>query len=167
MQNRTRVIAYAGLISAAYFLSTVAFAPISYGPIQFRVSELLKPLALVHPMFAIAFAIGNGMANLFSPFGPWDYIAMPIVDCIAALLCYWLRRWPIIAVTMQALVISLGVAVFPLGLGAHFPFLPTFISVLISELILLLVGYVVIRKTPLWSMLSIARMETSGLPKSQ
>lgn len=144
MATRTRTIVYGGIVAAAYFVTTVAIAPMSYGPVQFRVSELLKPLALYDPFFAVAFLVGNGMANLFSPFGPWDYIVMPIVDCCAALLCWQLRRWPYVALIVQATTISAGVAAFPLGMMLGLPFLPTFASVLVSELILLVVGYVVI-----------------------
>jgi uncharacterized membrane protein len=144
MASRTRVIVYGGMVAAVYFVATVAIAPMSYGPVQFRVSELLKPLALYDPFFAVAFLVGNSLANLFSPFGPWDYIVMPIVDCCAALVCWQLRRWPYVAIIVQAIIISAGVAAFPLGMVLGLPFLPTFASVLVSELILLIVGYVVI-----------------------
>ena len=141
MSNRTRTIVYSGMLAAAYVVLTVALAPISYGPLQFRVSEVLKPAVLWNPVFAIAFGIGTGLANLASPFGPWDYIAMSVVDAVAALLCWGLRRMPVIGVTLQAVVISVGVAVFPLGFGGGFPFVPTFLSVLVSQLILLVGGY--------------------------
>lgn len=144
MASRTRVIAYSGVVAAAYVVTTIAIAPLSYGPIQFRVSELLKPSALYDPVFAVAFLVGNFWANLASPFGPWDYIAMPIVDCCAALLCWQLRRWPYVAVIVQAIVVSAGVAAFPLGMALGLPFLSTFASVLVPELILLVVGYVII-----------------------
>lgn len=144
MASRTKVIAYAGVVAAAYFVATVAVAPLSYGPVQFRVSEILKPLALYDPFFAVAFLVGNTFANLLSPFGPWDYVVMPIVDCCAALACWQLRRWPYVAIIVQAIIISAGVAAFPLGMVLGLPFLPTFASVLASELILIVVGYVVI-----------------------
>jgi uncharacterized membrane protein len=150
MASRSRIIVYSAVLAAAYFVITISLAPFSYGPIQFRVSELLKPAALLHPAFAIAFAIGNGLANTLSPFGWYDYVLMSIVDGGAALLCWSLRRWPWLAVTVQAVVISAGVAAFPLGLGAQLPFVPTFLSVLVSELILLLVGYAVIWRNWQW-----------------
>lgn len=146
MASRTRLVVMAGIVAAMYFVTTVAIAPLSYGPVQFRVSELLKPLALFSPIFAFSFAIGNGMANLFSPFGWYDWLLMPIVDCGAALLCYALRRVPVAALGAQAVVIAAGVALFPLGMGASLPFLPTFASVLASELVLIYVGYFVIWK---------------------
>lgn len=69
---------------------------------------------------------------------------MPAVDCCAALVCWQLRRWPYVAIIAQAIVISAGVAAFPLGMALGLPFLPTFASVLVSELILLVVGYVIV-----------------------
>lgn len=141
MASRSRVIAMSGILAATYFVVTVALAPISYGPIQFRVSEVLKPLALLHPAFALAFGFGTLAANLFSPFGPWDYIAMAFVDTGVALVCYAMRRRPWPAVIVQALLISLGVAVFPLGFGGGLPFWPSFVAVAVSELILLCGGY--------------------------
>ena len=146
MENRTRIIVMVGLIASVYVVLTLALAPISYGPIQFRVSELLKPLALLHPAFSIAFGIGTGMSNIFSPFGPYDYIIMPFVDIIAALVCYVLRKNVMLALSAQSLIISIGVAFFPLGLGGNLPFIPTFFFILIPETILIYVGYFVIWK---------------------
>ena len=146
-----RVWVYGGLLAAAYYVLTVALAPLSYGPVQFRVSELLKPAALLHPAFALAFGFGNLLANLTSPFGAWDFIAMALVDALAAWLCWTLRARPWLAVAVQAVVISLGVAVFPLGLGGGLPFTPSFVSVLASELVLLLVGYATIWRGRQWS----------------
>lgn len=141
---RTRTIVLSGMIAAMYVAVTIVLAPISYGPLQFRVAELLKPLALFDPAFGLAFAVGVGLANLASPFGPWDYVAMPLVNLVACGACWQLRRWPFLAVTVQAAIISAGVAFFPLGMMLQLPFLTTFGGVLVSELILLVVGYAVI-----------------------
>ena len=143
---KTRTIVLIGVLAAAYYVGTVALAPMSYNALQFRVSEVLKPLALFTPYAAVAFGIGNFFANLFSPFGVWDWGAMPIVDMVAALTCWHLRDRPTIAVTLQAIVISAGVAIFPLGFGGHLPPPGTFPAVLVSELILLIGGYHIIWK---------------------
>lgn len=151
MALRTRTIVYAGLVAAIYVVFTVVLAPISYGPIQFRVAEMLKPLALLSPVYALAFGVGNFLANLSSPFGAWDFLAMPLVDMAAALICYALRRYPLLALTVQASIISMGVAVFPLYMGGGIPIWPTVLWVFVSEIILLFIGYVILRKTPLWT----------------
>ena len=138
---KTRAIVFAGVLAAAYVVLTWALAPISFGPLQFRIAEVLKPAALFSPYFALAFAFGNGIANIMSPFGAWDFIGMAIVDGIAAYVCWLLRSRPWIGVIVQAVMISAGVAALPLGIVAGLPFVPTFLSVLVSELILLAVGY--------------------------
>lgn len=65
MASRTKVIAYAGVVAAAYFVVTVAVAPLSYGPIQFRVSEVLKPLGK-QPVNPNASALGYKGLPLYS-----------------------------------------------------------------------------------------------------
>jgi len=141
----TRLIARVGIVAAVYVAGTLALAPISYGPLQFRVSEMLKALALVHPSYAAAFGLGTLISNLTSPFGVFDWALMPVVDVAAALLCYRMRRWPVLALVVQALLIAAGVAAFPLGMGGGFPLLPSFLSVGASQVVLLLAGYGLVR----------------------
>lgn len=145
----TSRIVYAGLIAAAYAVLTIALAPISYGPIQLRLSGLLKPLALVSPIYGLGLSLGVGLANIASPFGAWDFIAMPVVSYVAALTAYRLRAWPWMAMVVQAAMIALGVAIFPLHMGGGIPIWPTVAFVFASECILYCVGYAVLRKTPL------------------
>lgn len=142
---RTAMIARVGVVAAVYVAGTLALAPISYGPLQFRVSEMLKALALAHPSYAVAFGLGTFLSNLTSPFGAYDWAAMPLVDAAAALICYRLRRWPVPALLLQAVLISLGVALFPLRMGGGFPFWPSFLSVAAAQVVLLLVGYGLLR----------------------
>lgn len=141
---RTRTVVYGGLIAAAYFVLTMAIAPLGYGPIQLRVSALIKPVALLNPAFALALALGTGMTDLFSPFSFWDWGFMPLVDAAAALICWRLRHSPVLAVTVQSVLISAGVSVFPLGQGAHLSPATTFIPVLIPNWVVPLIGYFLI-----------------------
>lgn len=148
--TKTRLLVYSGLTAAAYAVITIGLAPISYGPVQFRVASLLKPLALVSPVMCLGLSIGVGLANLTSPFGAWDFIAMPIVSLVAALIAYSLRRLPWLAMVVQAAVIAMGVAVFPLYLGGGIPVWPTALFVFVPECALYLAGYAALRKTPLF-----------------
>jgi uncharacterized membrane protein len=64
-------IAEIGVVAAAYAALTYLLAPASYGPLQFRLAESLKPLVIWEPQLIPAFVIGNFLANLPSPFvGP-------------------------------------------------------------------------------------------------
>lgn len=148
--SKTRLIVYAGLVAASYAVLTIALAPISFGPLQLRVAGLLKPLSLLSPVMGLGLAVGVGLANLASPFGPWDFIAMPLVSFGASMVAWWLRRWPWLAMVVQAAIIAIGVALFPLYLGGGIPLWPTVIFVFASECALYLIGYAILRKTPLW-----------------
>lgn len=152
--NRTRLIVYAGLTAAAYAVITMALAPIGYGPIQLRLAGLLKPLSLVSPVMGLGLAIGVGLANLASPFGAYDFLIMPLVSYAASLIAYRLRRLPWLAMVIQAAIVAAGVAVFPLRMGGGIPIWPTVAFVFASECILYLVGYAVLRKTPLMEVAS-------------
>lgn len=148
--DQARLIVYAGLIAATYAVVTIALAPISYGPLQLRLSGLLKPLALLSPVMGIGLAIGVGLANLASPFGAYDFVAMPLVSLLAANVAYRLRAMPWLAMVIQAAMIAVGVAVFPLYLGSGIPIWPTVLWVFISETLLYCIGYAVLRRTPLF-----------------
>ena len=64
---KIKTITTVGLISALYVAITIILAPISFGIFQFRVSELLKPIALKGKKYVIALTIGLFLANLCPP----------------------------------------------------------------------------------------------------
>lgn len=99
----TRTIAYSGMIAAVYFVLTIALAPISYGPLQLRVSGLLVPLALANPVYGLGLAVGVALANLTSPFGAWDFVAMPIAMYAITQGAYRLRGVPWLALPLTAI----------------------------------------------------------------
>ena len=142
MGMSTRHSLRAGMIAAAYWVITVSLAPISYGPVQLRISGALYPLALLAPEYALGFAVGSFLANLQSPFGPWDFAVMPVVTFVACALVYKMRRWPLVALVLHCAIIAAGVALFPLGIGASLPPLVTFPGVLLSQLIVVIGAYV-------------------------
>lgn len=140
----TRTIAFSGIIGALYVVSTLVIAPISYGIFQFRVSSVLYPLCLFDPVFALGIAAGNFLSNLNSPFGFYDFGIMPFVALASGWLGWLLRKFPLLATAVQSLVISLGVSLFPLGLGAKLPFWIAFPSVLLSQGIIIILSWYVI-----------------------
>lgn len=140
----TRTIVYTALIGALYFVLTLAFAPLSFYALQFRVSNILKALAVCNPAFAFGFAMGDFFANQASPFGPLDWAIMPLFDVGGALAAYALRRSLPAAITAQSAIIALGVAVFPLGLGAGLYMPLTFVYVFISTLVIITGGSLIL-----------------------
>lgn len=80
----------AGIIAAIYVALTLAFAPISFGPVQLRISEMLCIL----PAFTIAgvpgVAIGCLLANLWAGAMLPDVVFGTLATLIGAAGTYWL-----------------------------------------------------------------------------
>lgn len=118
---------------------------------QFRLAGLLVPLALVHPAYALGLAVGLALANLASPFGAWDYFAMPLALYAACRLGYSGRRWPWLTLPLMAAWSAAAIAYFPLHLGGGIPFWPTAGLIFVSLLTLYIAGYILLRRSPLWT----------------
>lgn len=83
-QITTRMLAYTALVAAVYAVLTVGVAPLSYGAIQIRFSEILVLLAFLDRKYAPGLILGCFIANCFSPLGMVDAIFGTI--CTAAAL---------------------------------------------------------------------------------
>jgi uncharacterized membrane protein len=145
-QGPARTVALAGVVGALYVVLSLLVAPLAYGPIQFRLGEVLKPLVIKYPATIPAFAVGVGIVNLLSPLtGGLELILMPIVNLVGGTLCWFMARriggmvGTYIASLIFALVITAGVATV-LHFAAGLPYLVAFASVAVSEVVLLLLG---------------------------
>ena len=73
-KHTTKQLANAAVVGAAYAALTMALAPISYGPIQMRVSEVLCILPFFIPTTTFGLFAGCALANIISAAGIWDVI---------------------------------------------------------------------------------------------
>jgi len=62
------------IIAALYAAITLALAPISYGPVQFRMSEIMVLLAFFDPFYIGGLTLGCFIANILGPNGVPDVI---------------------------------------------------------------------------------------------
>jgi uncharacterized membrane protein len=145
-QTPARRVAVAGVVGALYVVLSLAVAPFAFGPLQFRLGEVLKPLVIKNPATIPAFAVGVGIVNLFSPMaGVLELALMPAVNLVGGTLCWFVARriggtiGTYAASLLFALIIAAGVGVV-LHFAAGLPYLASFASVAVSEVILLLVG---------------------------
>lgn len=72
--GKTKVIVHSATIAALYVAITLAIAPIAYGPIQLRLSEMMVLLVLINPRYKTGLILGCMIANFFSPFGLIDVV---------------------------------------------------------------------------------------------
>ncbi|HXF83243.1 MAG TPA: QueT transporter family protein [bacterium] len=139
-------IAEVGVVAALYAALTVLLQPASYGPLQFRVAEVLKPLVIWEPHLIAAFVLGNLLGNLASPYaGPWELAFMPLVNLLGAWGCHALgRRAPYAGAALYAVVVAAAVALM-LAVLTRTPYGVLFPALLASEMILIVGGVPVMR----------------------
>lgn len=90
---KTREVVCAAIIAALYAVFTVALAPLSYGPLQFRIAEILKGLVIWYPVAIPGIVLGTIIANLTSPYvGAWELVWMPITDGLGGVLAWMIAR---------------------------------------------------------------------------
>ena len=140
----TKKITTIGITAALYAALTIGLAPISYGPVQLRLSEVMTLLAFIDPVFIPGLILGNFIANLFSPFGLPDVIFGTIATAIAVIMMSRSKSmlrftfWP---VAVNGIIIGLELTLF-----AGAPFLATAFYVALGEFITVtLIGYPVFR----------------------
>lgn len=85
MNDKTKKLVTAAIVGALYAVLTMALAPISYGPLQFRISEALCILPFFVPYTAWGLFFGCVVANLISAAGVLDVVFGSLASLIACL----------------------------------------------------------------------------------
>lgn len=85
MRGLSYKLAFAAVVGALYAILTMVLAPISYGPLQFRISEALCVLSYFTPAAAWGLFIGCTIANTLSAAGLPDVIFGSLATLIACL----------------------------------------------------------------------------------
>lgn len=107
---RTRYLTEAALIAAMYAVLTIAFAPISYGQVQFRVSEVLTVLPFFTPAAIPGLFVGCIVANIYGGQGLLDIVFGSLATLLAAYLTYKApKRWmaPLPPIIANGVVVAL------------------------------------------------------------
>ena len=103
MKPNTRSLTRAALIAALYLLLTILFQPISFGAVQFRISEALTLLPILTADAIPGLLIGCLLANLLGG-GIWyDVVLGSIATLLAAICTRKLRNRPVFAAFMPVL----------------------------------------------------------------
>lgn len=111
-------IARCGIIASLYVAFTFVFAPISFGPVQFRLAEALTVLPILFPEAVPALAVGCAIANIASSFGWIDIVFGTLATLIAAIVTSRMKRLylsPIPAVVANALIVGAVITYFETG----------------------------------------------------
>lgn len=133
-----KFIAESAIIAALYAVLTWLFAPISYGSVQFRISEVLVLLVVFNPKYAFALIIGCFVSNITSTLGWYDMLFGTLATTLAIIPMCFIKKMPIAAifpVISNAIIVSieLGLAFDLWGVA----FLYDILTVGLGELVVL------------------------------
>ena len=108
-RRNTKNLCLSALIAALYAALTLAFQPISYGAVQFRISEALTLLPVLFPQAVPGLTLGCLISNLFATV--YDVVFGTLATLIAAVLTWrmrasiWVRALP--PVLCNAVIVGL------------------------------------------------------------
>lgn len=122
-----------GVIAALYTALTLAFAPISFGEIQFRVSEALTLLPVLTPAAVPGLFVGCLIGNLLASGAGWmDVVFGSLATLLAAAATRLLRRHSWLAALMPVVCNGLIVGAV-LSHVTGLPFVPIAATVALGE----------------------------------
>ena len=131
-------MAIAGVIAALYVALTLPFGQIAFGPIQFRLAELLTLLPFFTPWAIPGVTIGCLLSNLlFSTV--WDALFGTLATLIAAYFTYKSRHllvasiWPIL---FNGIIIGTMLTFMIIGKFQWLPWLTMMFEVAASEFVI-------------------------------
>ncbi|MDD2446490.1 MAG: QueT transporter family protein [Tissierellia bacterium] len=78
---KTNKLVRGAVIAALYALLTMTLP--AYGPLQFRLSEIMTLLAYYNPFYILPLTLGCAIANIYSPFGIVDVIFGSLASFLA------------------------------------------------------------------------------------
>ena len=120
MNNRKNLLklALCAVIAALYAAITILTAPLSFGLVQFRLSEALMVFCAVEPILGVGITLGCFLANLFSTVTALDAVVGTLATALA---CLWTSRcrkiWmlPVPTVLLNAVLVGgmLAFVLFP------------------------------------------------------
>lgn len=152
--DRTLEMTKMGLVAALYIVLTLAVAPIAFGPVQFRISEILNFLGIHQKRYITALTIGVVVVNFFQ-FGIVDmvigggstFIFLHLSRYLGIKIVTWLKPVKIdpLLIRYITLIIIFSWSMFTIAgmliiVGAEAAFLPIYLSLFLSEFIVLILG---------------------------
>lgn len=146
MKMSVKLIAVNAIIAAVYAALTVAVAPLSYGNLQFRFSEILLFFAFYDIRFFPGLILGCFIANLFSPMIAFDIVFGTLATVLACFGCFGARKLikdeniglfgvPFVGAAANGLLVGLA-----LHLAYELPYWVTVAEVAVGEFAVLLTG---------------------------
>ena len=123
-----KFIASSAIIAALYLALTWLLAPISYGSIQFRISEILVLLVFFNPKYAMAIVLGTFISNTTSGLGWYDMVFGTLATTLSVLTitkCKNIYQAALAPVVLNGVIVALELYI-ALDISIYFSFMLIF-----------------------------------------
>ena len=121
------------LVAAIYVVLTLVLAPLSYGAIQFRLSEMLMILVLYNPIYSISLTVGCLIANFASPMALLDVGFGTLATLISVIIMIFIKN-KALASLVPSVVNGLIIAL-ELKIAYDLPFWLSMVEVFVGEFV--------------------------------
>lgn len=137
------------IITALYVVLTLAVAPLAFGVIQFRISELLNQLVVSNKKYIWSITLGCAIANLYSGNGPLDLVigtAATFFGLAISILAFRFtknisQKYIVNTVLFSTIgMLPIACMLFYLGFIPKGTFLISYLYLIISEAIIMTIG---------------------------
>lgn len=142
---KIKTVVINGILAALYIAISALITPFGFTHIQFRVSEIFNHLVVFNKKYFFGIVIGVFLTNLFSPLGPIDLVFGVSQSIIALSITIFSAKF--IKGILQRMIFNTAVFTFTMFIIAielnivfKVPFLFTWLTVAIGELVVMLAG---------------------------
>ncbi|MCC9296283.1 QueT transporter family protein [Clostridium sp. WLY-B-L2] len=141
--SRTGKLVKLAVVAAIYIVVTIALGQLSYwGPIGFRISEVLNFLAFIDPFYIISLTLGCAISNFYS-FSIVDVFVGSFATFVAT---YAMWKTKNMAVSIIWPVLGSAAIAEELHVLYKVPFFYTFFTQAVGELAVMILGYFLFKK---------------------
>ena len=108
-QSLLSIIISNALVAATYVVLNVISSPIAFGPIQFRIAEIMMVFPFFNKRYAYGVVLGCLIANLMSPFMIFDIVFGTLATalaCVGVMFCKHLIVAVMIPVICNAFIVA-------------------------------------------------------------
>lgn len=142
MNKTTKELVLQSIIAAVYVAITFVFQSMSFMPQQFRVSEFMLILVLIHPKNALGIVLGTLLANVFSSVGAVDIVVGTFATYLSLKLMVRVQiKW--LKYLMPSIINGIIIGIM-LYVVLDFPLIYSAVSVFVSEAVVTFIPWYII-----------------------
>ena len=144
-KNKTKYsvksLVISALIAGIYVALCFVFAPISYGSIQIRISEILSILPIFTPNAILGLTVGCFISNMLS-FSPWDMLLGTLATFLSAILTFKFKNIRFKSLPILSILPPIIINAIIIGFEITYIFMPEVASapVLIFNMLTVAIG---------------------------